>query len=199
MDAAMPCAAAFSAHSRACAVVGLAMVAVGQDPGQHVLRVGLALLGRARVPLLGDGAVGRAVLAVEVEVAEQALAERVAGLGGERQPVRGEVDVARHAPAVDEAAADLGLGARHAGMAELDPDAERRVVVARGPRQRPPRPCAPPRRRRSSRRSAPARSYAGTCAASGLARRACSCASWARNPASSSRQRRSRISAPSLT
>ena len=130
---------------RAPAVVGLAVVAVGQDPRQHVLRVRLALLGRARVPLLGDGAVGRAVLAVEVEVAEQALAQR------HRRPwprasatSSASSGVALDAPAVDEAAADLGLRARRRRHGRARPRWRAPPRSPRAPPQRRPRPCARP-------------------------------------------------------
>src|SRR6185295_7046195 len=101
-----------------------------QDPRQHVLRVRLALPGRARIPLLSDGAVGRTLLPVEIEISQQALTQRIAGIGGQLQPLAGQIDVAFDAPTVDEAAADLSLCARDTRMTELNPNGERALEIA---------------------------------------------------------------------
>src|SRR5262245_2677424 len=111
-------------------VVGLAMVAVGEDPRQHILSVSFTLLGGTRIPLLSDRPVGGAVLAIEIVVAQQALSEGLAGVCRHHQPFERKIGVTVDTPAMDETLADLGLRAYIACVCKSDPDGERAIPVA---------------------------------------------------------------------
>ena len=134
------------------------------------------------VELGGAARVLRHAVAAEVGVREVAAAGRVAGLRRQRQPLQRERRVALHAEAVGEAGADVVLRPRVAGLRQRPPDRQRRRRSRRGGRR--------PRR--------------APCASVGLGGRRAASQVTARGPprlarkrASSSRQRRSRTSAPS--
>ena len=91
----------------------------------------IALLGRGAIESGGARVVLLDAFALEIERREIALADRIAGLGRKRQPAFSASAGSRSTPSPSaKARADIVLRARHAGMGERSPDRERRLIFA---------------------------------------------------------------------
>src|SRR4029077_7286997 len=170
----------------------------------------ITLFGGASIPFFSDCALGWSVLTIKVEVTEKTLPERIAGpgcpqqpfcagnagLGCRQQPFEREIGVTRNAQAFDETAANLRLGAGVASVCVVHPNGKGGIPILGcrcniGDAHRVGRVGEAGRRRRSWRCA----SFAHAIRPGG-SRRSFSPLSWARKPGSSSRQRRSKTSAP---
>lgn len=157
--------------------IGRQILALEQQPRQHVLGERVTRLGRFTIEIGGLRHIDRHKLAPEQQRGKIALADRIARRRREFQPFARELAVAFHAHAFGETSADIVLGTRDAGMRERPPDRESGLVILA---------IGGVARARHLRLDV-------ECRAHGKA----SFAKLDRNTGSSSRQRQSRTSAPS--